>query len=73
MTQGGQTGALWNLEGWGGVGVGREGQEAEDACASMVSHVDVQQKPTQYCKAIILQLKINTFLKDNKTISYSTV
>ena len=55
------------------MGVGREGQEAEDACASMVSHVDVQQKPTQYCKAIILQLKINTFLKDNKTISYSTV
>ena len=26
-------------------------------------HVDVWQKPTQYCKAIILQLKINTFLK----------
>ena len=26
-------------------------------------HVDVWQKPTQYCKAIILQLKINSFLK----------
>ena len=26
-------------------------------------HVDVWQKPTQYCKAIILQLKIN--LKNN--------
>ena len=26
-------------------------------------HVDVWQKPTQYCKAIILQLKINKFLK----------
>ena len=24
-------------------------------------HVDVWQKPTQYCKAIILQLKINKF------------
>ena len=24
-------------------------------------HVDVWQRPTQYCKAIILQLKINTF------------
>ena len=24
-------------------------------------HVDVWQKPTQYCKAIILQLKVNTF------------
>jgi len=23
-------------------------------------HVDVQQKPTQHCKATILQLKINT-------------
>ena len=26
-------------------------------------HVDVWQKPTRYCKAIILQLKINTFKK----------
>ena len=26
-------------------------------------HVDVWQKPTQYCKAIILQLKMNTFFK----------
>ena len=26
-------------------------------------HVDVWQKPTQYCKAIILQLKINKFKK----------
>jgi len=26
-------------------------------------HVDVLQKPTQYCKAIILQLKINKILK----------
>ena len=26
-------------------------------------HVDVWQKPIQYCKAIILQLKINTFFK----------
>ena len=24
-------------------------------------HINVQQKPTQYCKAIILQLKINNF------------
>ena len=24
-------------------------------------HIDVRQKPTQYCKAIILQLKINNF------------
>ena len=26
-------------------------------------HVDAWQKPTQYCKAIILQLKINKFKK----------
>ena len=26
-------------------------------------HVDIWQKPTQYCKAIILQLKINNFFK----------
>ena len=26
-------------------------------------HVDVWQKPTQYCKAIILQLKLNNCLK----------
>jgi len=26
-------------------------------------HVDVWQKPTQQCKAIILQIKINNFLK----------
>ena len=26
-------------------------------------HVDVWQKPTQYCKAIILQLKINKTFK----------
>ena len=26
-------------------------------------HIDAWQKPTQYCEAIILQLKINKFLK----------
>ena len=31
-----------------------------------VIHVDVWQKPTQYCKAIILQLKINTLKKEDK-------
>ena len=28
-----------------------------------LTHVDVWQKPTQYCKAIIRQLKISTFFK----------
>ena len=29
-------------------------------------HVDVGQKPTQHCKAIILQLKVKVFLKTAK-------
>ena len=29
-------------------------------------HVDVWQKPTQYCKAIILQLKINKIRTERK-------
>ena len=29
-------------------------------------HIDVWQKPTQYCKAIILQLKINKFNYEKK-------
>ena len=34
-------------------------------------HVDVWQKPTQYCKVIILQLKINTFfLKESSAFSF---
>ena len=30
-------------------------------------HVDVWQKPTQHCKAIILQLKINKLKKNKQT------
>ena len=47
-----------NLEGWDGVGDGREVQEGGGMCIWLI-HVDVWQKPAQYCKAIILQLKIN--------------
>ena len=35
-------------------------------------HVDVWQKPTQYCKAIILQLKINKFKKSSLSIFESS-
>ena len=35
-------------------------------------HVDVWQKPTQYCKAIILQLKINKFKKERYTEEKTT-
>ena len=32
-------------------------------------HVDIWQKPTQYCKAIILQLKINKLKKKKYTVN----
>ena len=39
-----------------------------------VIHVDVSQKPSQYCKAIIFQLKINKFkLKTNKQTSFNSL
>ena len=44
-----------NLEGWDGVGDGREGPEGRDVFLLMADCVDVWQKPTQYCKSIILQ------------------
>ena len=56
-----------NLEGWDGVGVGREWElggrfKREGTYVYLwLIHDDVWQKPTQYCKAIILHLKINTF------------
>ena len=31
-----------------------------------LTHVDIWKKPTQYCKAIILQLKINLSIKNTK-------
>ena len=49
------------LEGWDGVGGGREVQEGGTHVYLWLIHVDVEQKPTQYCKAIILQLKISKY------------
>ena len=48
-----------NLEGWDRVEGGMEVQEGRDMYNLWLIHVDVWQKPTQHCKAIILQLKIN--------------
>ena len=48
-----------NLERWDGVGNGREARYLY----LRLIHGDVWQKPTQYCKAIILQLKTNSFSK----------
>ena len=50
-----------NLEGWDRVG-GRFKMEETYVCR-WLTHVDVWQKPTQYCKAIILQLKIKKLKK----------
>ena len=36
-------------------------------------HVDIEQKPIQYCKAIILQLKVNTLKKKKKNAFQVTV
>ena len=43
-----------NLDLWDGVGGEREVQEGGDICLPRLIHVDVWQKPTQYCKLIIL-------------------
>ena len=48
-----------NLEGWDGVAGGREIQEGGDICMPMTDSCWIMQKPMQYCKTILLQLKIN--------------
>ena len=56
-----------NLEGRDGVGGGREAQEGGYYVYLWLIHVDGWQKPTQYSKAITLQLKTNKyFLKRGK-------
>ena len=52
MTQGTQTGTLWWPRGWDGVG-------GRDICISMADSCWCMVKSIQYCKAIILQLKLN--------------
>ena len=56
-SQRGKPGLSDNLEGWDGV-EGRFKREGIYIYLWLI-HVDVWQKPTQYCEAIILQLKIN--------------
>ena len=49
---------LWdNPEGWGGEGGGRGVQDGGTHVHSWLIHVNVWQKPPQYCKVISLQLK----------------
>jgi len=54
-----------NLEGWDGVGSGRQ----ETYVYLWLIHVVVWQKPTQHCKAIILQLKKKCIGKKIQVIS----
>ena len=49
-----------NLEGWDGEVRGSLKREGTYVYLGLI-HVDVWQKQTQYCRAIILQLKINKF------------
>ena len=44
-------------KGWGGGGGGKGFQNGWTHVYPWVIHVDVWQKPPQYCKVIILQLK----------------
>ena len=52
-----------NLEGWDVVELGGRFKREGTYVYLWLIHVDVWHKPTQYCKAIILQLKINKFQK----------
>ena len=72
MTQEMQPGLGNNLEGWGWEGGGTEVQVGGDMGKPMFTHfhADVWEKPMQPCKAIILQLKINKFLKIMNHLSY---
>ena len=45
------------------MGGGREVQEGGDSCIPIVDSCWCMQKPTQYYKAVIFQLKINHFFK----------
>ena len=55
-----------NPKGWDGVRNGKEIQREGTYVYLWLIHVDVWKKPTQYCKAIILQLKINKLKKKNR-------
>ena len=46
-----------NPEGWGAEGGGRAIQDGGKDVHPCLIHVEVWQKPPQYCKVIILQLK----------------
>ena len=68
----------WRIPGTGEPGwlpsmwlhrVGHDWSDLAAAAAAWLIHVDIWLKPTQYCKAIILQLKINKFFKGCKNMN----
>ena len=61
MTQSSSPVLCDHLELWEGVGGGREIPEGGTYVYVLLIRVVVWQKATQYCTAIILQLKINFF------------
>ena len=71
MTQGAHTSALWQSKGVGGVGRREVGSRGRGHVYLWLMHVDVWQKPTQYCKAIILQLNKKKKNKKNQKILQS--
>ena len=72
MTQGAKPRALWWPQGGDGVGGGRFKRQGVYVCLRM-THVDVWQKPTHDCKAIILQLKIYFFKGVHVSFKWTTV
>ena len=58
-----------NLEGWDGVGGGKEVQEGRTLIYLWLIHIDIWKKPTQHCKAITLQLKMEKSKINNAWIA----
>ena len=63
-------GSVMTKRGWAGCVL--EGRfKREDTHVDLwLVHVDVWQKPTQYCKTIIFQIKINNFKNINKILKF---
>ena len=56
---------LWdNPEGWSAEGGGTGVQDGETHAYTWLIHVNVWQKPQQYCQKIILQLKLINLKKE---------
>ena len=66
------SGWLWlhdNLKGWDGVGDRSGVQEGGDICIPMANSSWCMAETNKYCKAIIVQLKINIWLEKKRWVS----